>query len=152
MKPLFSFLYVNLLKPILFLFDAEFCHNLFTDVGEFLGKFSFTKSLTRLIYGYKGKDISKTVDGITYTTPILLSAGFDYNARLINILKDVGFGGEELGSVTFRPCEGNEKPRLSRAIKSKSMIVWKGLRNDGAEVISERIAQNRKEPQLCSWC
>jgi len=144
MRRFFAFLYKSILKPILFLFDPETDHNLFTSLGEFLGRFSLTRILVRAMYGYKGPDISRTVDGITYKTPVLLSAGFDYNGRLPTILGELGFGGEEIGSVTLRPCDGNEKPRLGRALKSKALIVWKGLRNDGVEVIINRLKQKQR--------
>lgn len=144
MKRIFAVLYKTFLKPILFLFDPEVDHNLFTSFGEILGSSKFARSIIRNIYGYRGKDISRTVDGIRYKTPILLSAGFDYNARLPTILPELGFGGEEIGSVTLRPCEGNKKPRLGRALKSKSLIVYKGLRNDGADTIIKRLQQKQE--------
>ncbi|WKZ24126.1 MAG: quinone-dependent dihydroorotate dehydrogenase [Candidatus Dojkabacteria bacterium] len=146
LRAIFRFLYKTLLKPILFLFDPETDHDLFTKIGEFFGKYSLSRKVVRAIYGYHGPDISKTVDGIHYRTPILLSAGFDYNGRLPAILPSLGFGGAEIGSVTLRPCEGNEKPRLGRALKSKSLIVWKGLRNDGVDTIISRI--NSKKQQI----
>ena len=141
-------MYKHILKPILFLFDPENVHDFFTWTGELLGKCSLTRFLTSLIYGYRssknGKNISKTVDGITYRTPILLSAGFDYNGRLTQILPCIGFGGEEVGSVTARPCEGNAKPRLTRLPQSKSIIVNKGLRNEGVDKIIKRL--NAQKP------
>lgn len=139
MRRLFAILYKILLKPLLFLVDPEVIHNVFVNIGEFCGNFAVTRAVFRSIYGYDGPNISRVIDGITYKTPVLLSAGFDYNGRLPGILQSLGFGGEEVGSVTLRKCEGNEKPRLKRAIKSKSLIVWKGLRNDGVDVIIERL-------------
>jgi len=130
-------MYKHVLKPILFLFDPENVHDFFTWTGELLGKCVITRWAVGLIYGYRGK--SKTVDGIAYRTPILLSAGFDYNGRLTQILPCIGFGGEEVGSVTARPCEGNPKPRLTRLPKSRSIIVNKGLRNEGVDAIIKRI-------------
>lgn len=94
------------------------------------------------MYGYHGKDISKTIDGIKYKTPVLLSAGFDYNGKLTGILASLGFGGEEIGSVTARACEGNRKPRLIRLKKSGSIIVRKGLRNDGVDTVIRRIKKS----------
>lgn len=137
-------MYKNVLKRFLFLFDPETDHNLFTSFGEQLGNITIAKKITNLIYGYHGPDISKVVDGITYKTPVILSAGFDYNGKLPTILSDIGFGGEEVGSVTFRPCEGNQKPRLGRALKSQSLIVYKGLRNDGVDQIIERLKRKEK--------
>lgn len=132
-------LYEHVLKPALFRFDPEAVHDFFTDAGEFLGGNGFGRAVTRAIYGYNGPDISKTVDGIRYRTPFLLSAGFDYNGRLTRILPQIGLGGEEVGSVTARPCAGNPKPRLTRLQRSKSILVNKGLKNDGTDAIIERL-------------
>lgn len=138
-----EFLYKTLLKPVAFALDPEFVHDRFTDLGELLGKTEAGRALVRTMYGYKGPDISKTVDGITYRTPIMLSAGFDYNGRLSQVLDCMGFGAEEVGSVTLHPCEGNEKPRLRRAIKSKSIVVYKGLRNEGVDAVIQRLASRK---------
>ncbi|MEN9913242.1 MAG: hypothetical protein RLY66_650 [Candidatus Parcubacteria bacterium] len=139
--------YKRILKPIVFRFDPETVHDFFTNVGALSGKYALTRTLVDIIYGYHGSDISKTVDGITYRTPFLLSAGFDYNAQLTGILGSIGLGGEEVGSVTARPCEGNPKPRLTRLPKSGSILVNKGLRNEGVEKVIERLkkVESRKK-------
>ncbi len=137
--------YKKFLKPILFHFDPEAVHDFFTSTGEFLGKNSIMCSLVGAIYNYRGSDISKIVDGIKYRTPILLSAGFDYNGRLSRILGSIGLGGEEIGSVTARACEGNPKPRLTRLPKSKSILVNKGLRNDGVDAIIKRLKKTPRQ-------
>jgi len=132
-------LYKTVIKPILFRFNPEFVHDLMTKLGLFLGKFLITRKLIDLIYGYHGKDISKTIDGIKYKTPFILSAGFDYNGHLFQILPCIGLGGEEIGSVTAKACEGNPKPRLTRLPNSRSIIVNKGLRNDVVDAIIKRL-------------
>lgn len=131
-------IYKSVLKPIFFRFDPEFVHDFMTMAGRFLGSNPVTRKLVDVVYGYHGPDISKTVDGIAYRTPFLLSAGFDYNAHLAGILPCIGLGGEEIGSITAKPCEGNPKPRLTRLPKSQSILVNKGLRNDGVDVIIKR--------------
>jgi len=137
--------YQKILKPIIFKPDPESVHNIFVALGEFLGGFWPLRKLTRLFWGYKGKDISKTVDGITYKTPFILAAGFDYNGKLVNIMPEISFGGEEVGSITARPCEGNKKPRITRLLKSQSYIINKGLRNDGVETIIKRLKAYKKQ-------
>ena len=143
-------LYTHLLKPILFKFDPEAVHDFFVSSGEFFGTNPVTRGLVGLVYGYHGRDISKIVDGITYRTPFLLSAGFDYNGRLSNILSHIGFGGEEVGSVTARACEGNAKPRLTRLLESKSILVNKGLRNEGVDAVIKRLQKRKSRRGLAS--
>lgn len=139
-----KFLYKTFLKPILFKFDPEFVHNQFTKFGQILGSSSIGRKMMEFFYDYKGKDITKEVDGIKYRTPVLLSAGFDYNGELSQILPFIGFGGEEVGTVTARSYDGNAKPRLTRLPKNKSIIVNKGLKNEGVDVIIERLRSRKK--------
>ena len=138
-------LYKYILKPILFKFNPETVHNIFLNFGIFLGNHYITRKLTWLIYGYKDKDISRIVDGVRYKTPIILSAGFDYNANLTRILPSLGFGGVEVGSVTARPCRGNPKPTLTRLPKSQGIIVNKGLKNEGVDAIIQRLKNTPRE-------
>lgn len=138
-------LYKKILKPILFKFDPEVVHDVFIDMGEMLGKSNLGRKFISSMYRYNGPDISKTVDGLTYRYPVVLAAGFDYNGRISTILDCMSFGGDEIGSVTARPCEGNPKPRLKRMIRSQSLVVYKGLKNEGADKIIDRL-QNLKTP------
>ena len=136
-------MYKHVLKPILFLFPPESVHNFFIFVGKVFGYCKITQFLTWLMYGYRGSDISKTVDGVKYKTPILLSAGFDYNGNLTQILPYTSFGGEEIGSISAKPYAGNKKPRLTRMPFSKSIIVNKGLKNEGVDVVLNRLKNKR---------
>lgn len=137
-------MYKKILKPIVFKFNPETIHKIFVLLGIFLGSNLFTRKLISLIYGYSGKDISKKVDGITYKTPIILSAGFDYNGNLTQILPSLGFGGVEVGSVTAKPCKGNQSPTLTRLPHSNAIIVNKGLKNDGVDVIIKKLKKKKR--------
>ncbi|MFZ3043775.1 MAG: hypothetical protein WA058_01560, partial [Minisyncoccia bacterium] len=141
-----DFLYKNTLKPILFKFHPDHMHDMFVVIGEAAGKFALTRKLFALIYGYRGPDISKTVDGMIYHTPVLLSAGFDSDGRLTQILPSLSFGGEEIGSTTAHPCEGNPRPRLTRLIRNKSLVVYKGLRNLGVDALIKRLRRTPRIP------
>ena len=132
-------IYRKALKPILFLFDAERVHDWFTAVGVFLGKYKFTRVVTRGFFAYKNPRLEQTVLGIKFANPIGLSAGFDKDAKLTDIMPEVGFGFEEVGSITGEPCEGNPKPRLWRLPQLKSLVVHYGLKNEGCEKIAARL-------------
>lgn len=137
-------LYRSILKPILFRFDPELVHDCFIALGEKLGNFRPAYILLNLIYGFRGRGAEIMVDGLCYRTPIILGAGFDYNARLVNILPALSFGGVEVGSITARPCRGNPKPRLTRLPKSQSILVNKGLCNDGVDAVIKRLKNKTK--------
>jgi dihydroorotate dehydrogenase len=142
-----KFLYQNALKPILFQFDPEVVHDTFVKIGSFIsGKPPLIK-LISIVYG-PPKRSPVIVDGVTYQGPLLLSAGFDYNAYLSDILYYIGLAGEEVGSVTARPCPGNPRPRLKRLIKSRSIQVYKGLRNDGVDEVIKRIKTKKIPPEF----
>ncbi|MFA6278918.1 MAG: hypothetical protein WCS97_02500 [Candidatus Paceibacterota bacterium] len=134
-----SLLYQRVLKPILFQFSPDVVHDFFITIGETAGRFALSRWFLGLFYNYRGADISKTVDGITYRTPILLSAGFDPDGQLTQILPSLSFGGEEVGSVTAHACEGNPRPHFIRLVRNKSIVVYKGLRNHGVDVLIRKL-------------
>jgi dihydroorotate dehydrogenase len=144
------FFYKKILKPLLFLMDPELVHNLFVWFGELCGKTKLGRGFVAMLYKYQGPSVARTVDGIRYEIPISLAAGFDYNGRLAGVLDTVSFGGDEIGSVTAKPTTGNPKPRLRRMIKSKSLVVYKGLKNEGVEAIIKRLKKTRK-PKNFVW-
>jgi len=131
------------LKPIFFRSDPEKVHDRMTSVGSFLSKYNLTKKLTSLIFGYSHLSLNQNILGINFKNPIGLSAGFDKNAILTDILPSVGFGFIEVGSITGEYCEGNPKPRLWRLKKSKSLVVYYGLKNDGCESIAKRLTNKK---------
>ncbi len=141
-----NILYRRALKPILFAMDPDTVHTLFIALGETAGRFAPTRALFRFLYDYHGPDISKTVDGITYRTPVILSAGFDADGRLTRILPSLAFGGEEIGSTTAHVCEGNPLPRMTRLIRNSSLVVYKGLRNRGVDALIARLRRTPRVP------
>jgi dihydroorotate dehydrogenase len=140
MAKIIGFLYRNILKPILFRFDAEKVHDAFTAIGAFLGRYRITRWKTRWLFAYKNPRLEQTVLGIRFANPMGLAAGFDKDAKLTDIMPCVGFGFEEVGSITGGPCEGNPKPRLWRLPKLKSLVVHYGLKNEGCEDVASRLA------------
>lgn len=129
------FLYQNIFKPIAFSLDAEFVHNRITNLGEFLENCGPLVSLL----SYQNNKLKKRVLGIDFDNPIGLSAGFDYNGHMAKVLKYVGFGFNTVGTITARPHQGNSYPRLGRLPKSKSLLVNKGFKNDGAQAVAARL-------------
>ena len=75
--------------------------------------------------------------------PIGLAAGFDKNGELLEYLPALGFGHAEIGTVTPKPQGGNEKPRLFRLPKEKSLFNRMGFNNLGAGIVSERLKKVR---------
>lgn len=127
-------------RPAIFLMEPESAHYSLKRVGVFLGSNPITKAITAFFYDYEHKSLNTTVDGVSYRNPIGLSAGFDKDGELTNIYPSIGFGLAELGSFTGEVCPGNPGRRLFRMVKSRAIVVWYGLNNQGAEKISSRLA------------
>ena len=116
--------------------DAEFIHNSMSYMGEFLENYP---SLVEGFFAYKNPKLKKTVLGIKFDNPIGLAAGFDYDGHMARVLKHVGFGFNTVGTVTYPAYKGNKKPRLARLPKSKSLLVNKGFKSEGAVAIAKRL-------------
>jgi dihydroorotate dehydrogenase len=136
---IFRFIYKGFLKRIFFLIDPEKIHDFMIIVGSYLGRFFVTRKITSFLFNFSNRCLEQRILGITFKNPIGLAAGFDKNAKLLEILPDVGFGFAEIGSITGEPYEGNKKPRLFRLQKTRSLIVNYGLKNDGCEVIAKKL-------------
>lgn len=134
-----NFVYQTILKPIFFLLDAEFVHDLTTTIGLFLGKYKATRYFTKLLLNPSLPTTKKQIDGIYFPGFIGLPAGFDYNANLTQILPAVGFGFVTVGTVTLEPYAGNPKPRLGRLPKSGALLVNKGLKTIGARAVVDKL-------------
>lgn len=77
--------------------------------------------------------------GRTFPAPFGLAAGFDKNAEGVRGLLALGFGWVEVGTVTPRPQEGNERPRLWRHVERRAVRNRMGFNNDGAARVAERL-------------
>ncbi|WP_339386127.1 quinone-dependent dihydroorotate dehydrogenase [Vibrio caribbeanicus] len=126
-------------RPLIFLMDPEDAHYMFKRVGVLLGSTALTQKLVALFFDYNHSALKIEVDGVQYRNPVGLSAGFDKDGELTKIYPSIGFGLAELGSFTGEVCPGNPGKRLFRMVKSKSILVWYGLNNQGAEKISSRL-------------
>ncbi len=133
--------YKRVLKQFFFSQDPEDVHEKMTALGMLLGSSAITQAFTRMMFSYHHPSLRQTVNGISFSNPIGLAAGFDKNAALPDILPSVGFGFAEVGSVTGEPCEGNPRPRLWRLPKSAGLVVYYGLKNDGCELVAQRMKQ-----------
>ncbi|HUZ58031.1 MAG TPA: quinone-dependent dihydroorotate dehydrogenase [Hanamia sp.] len=129
----------QLLRKILFWFDAEDVHYFSMNMLSFFCRFSFIKNYLKKKFTPKNPNLSKEVFGITFSNPVGLAAGFDKNAKYLNELEALGFGYVEIGTVTPLPQDGNPKPRLFRLPKDKALINRMGFNNEGAKAAAEMV-------------
>lgn len=138
-----GFLYTTILKPVFFAFDPESVHNLMVRFGTQLGRVRLTRWLLKSLWAYEHPSLVTQLNGVTFPNPIGLSAGFDYNGELTDVLPALGFGFHTIGTITLHPYAGNPRPRLVRLPRSQALLVNKGLKNRGARAI---IANLKKRP------
>ena len=124
----------QLIRSLLFKFDAEFSHDLTLkalSLSNKMGLLSFLKAphSSRL----------RTVMGIPFQNPVGLAAGLDKNASHIDALGKLGFGFIEVGTITPRPQPGNPRPRLFRLPEVQGIINRFGFNNIGVDAAVENI-------------
>lgn len=83
-----------------------------------------------------------SIAGMTLANPLGLAAGYDKNAVALSALSKTGFGFLEVGAATPLPQPGNPKPRLFRLTQDQAAINRFGFNNEGADVISRRLAHS----------
>ena len=77
--------------------------------------------------------------GLSFKNPLGVAAGFDKNGIVVNQLGALGFGFVEVGTITFEPQKGNERPRLFRLPDDKALINRLGFNNEGAKKVVARL-------------
>ncbi len=134
-----NWIYKHIAKRIFFLFDPTLVHNFVTIIAQFLGKSESIVKFTGNLFAKKSPKLKQKVAGIDFENPIGLAAGFDYEAKCVSLLPSVGFGFNTVGTITNLAYGGNPKPMLGRLPKSKSLMVNKGFKNNGALWTSEKL-------------
>jgi dihydroorotate dehydrogenase len=82
--------------------------------------------------------------GLNLPNKVGLAAGFDKDARYLEVWKALGFGHAEIGTITPLPQPGNEKPRLFRLPKDRAIINRMGFNNLG---LDQAIIQLKNRPK-----
>ena len=126
-------LYTSLVRPILFRFEPETAHRFTLAALRVPG-------LARLFVPRQppaGDKIS--LMGLTFRNRLGIAAGVDKNADAPLAWKDLGFGFAELGTVTFHPQPGNQKPRVFRYPHQQSLVNRLGFPNIGAKAFASRL-------------
>lgn len=131
-------MYKILVRPLLFLLDAEKAHYFTFSLIRFLSKIGFS-SIFRNLYVINDKRLEREVFGLKFKNPVGLAAGFDKDARLFNEFSDFGFGFVEIGTLTPKPQAGNPKPRLFRLKADQAIINRMGFNNSGVFDAVERL-------------
>lgn len=125
-------------RSVLFLMSAEKAHHVTLTLLNIVIKTPIIGHLFKAMWrnsDAQGVDFA----GLHFPNRIGLAAGFDKNAKYLEVMKALGFGHVEIGTVTPKAQPGNDKPRLFRLVKDEAIINRMGFNNDGVEVIAERL-------------
>ena len=138
-----AWIYRNLLRPVLFLRDAETSHEQTLNLLAILSRRRTTIAAVSRVLGTANLHLPTTVFGIDFPNPVGLAAGLDKNAVALPIWPSFGFGFVEIGTVTAEPQSGNPRPRIFRLRRDEALLNCLGFPNEGAEKIAARLADFR---------
>ena len=128
---LLAWFWRRLVRPVLFLVDAETTHDwsrLF-----FSGLVRIPGVARGMISFFHVDDARLRVRrfGLEFPNPIGLAAGLDKNAEWFGALSTLGFGFLELGTFTAQAQPGNPKSRIFRLPADRALINRMGFPNQG---------------------
>lgn len=145
-------LYKKIIKPILFLFDAEAVHDFTSSLLSVANKSRTINNLIFKCLNYSTPRLKQKKYGLYFRTPVGLAAGIDKKAAAPLLWSAFDFGWAELGSFTYEAHDGNARPRLWRMIPEQGIIVYSGLPNKGAAYIAHKLAiEKNRYPKRGLW-
>jgi dihydroorotate dehydrogenase len=132
----------RLIRPILFLRDAERAHDM---ALRAMARLSRARGCARAVHGVLARPGRADVRamGLTFPHRVGLAAGLDKNGVAPLAWWAVGFGFVELGTVTPKPQAGNDRPRMFRLVRERALVNRMGFNNDGAAAVAGRLAAQR---------
>ncbi|MDP2189742.1 MAG: quinone-dependent dihydroorotate dehydrogenase [Sphingobacteriaceae bacterium] len=132
----------KLIRSILFMLPPERAHYVTMHLLQFFCRFLLTAWIFKLLYR-RVKDPVE-VAGIRFPNRVGLAAGFDKDARFMDVFKALGFGHMEIGTVTPLPQPGNDQPRLFRLPVDQALINRLGFNNKGVDYAVEKLKNRPK--------
>lgn len=130
-------MFYPIIKKALFQLDPEQAH-------EFTFRQLQRISSTPLNFLIRQSLPTKPIDcmGLSFKNPVGLAAGLDKDGDCINALGMMGFGFIEVGTVTPKAQDGNEKPRLFRLTEAQGLINRMGFNNKGVDNLINNIKKS----------
>lgn len=136
-------MFFSLSQKLMFQLDPERAHEM---------AISFLKhsANTPLACGYAQNLANKPVNvmGIDFKNPIGLAAGLDKNGECVDAFDKMGFGFVEVGTVTPRAQDGNEKPRIFRLKEQQAIINRMGFNNHGVDYLVNNVSNRQSNGVL----
>ena len=137
-------MYKILLKPLFFSLSPESAHHLVLHLLKFFFRIPFVFYVVKKCYTIKDERLKRSLFGLTFENPVGLAAGFDKDAKHVDELSAFGFGFIEIGTVTPKSQNGNDKPRMFRLVEDEAVINRMGFNNEGAEAAADRLKNKKR--------
>ncbi len=134
----------QLIKPLLFSFQAEKAHHITTTLFKIVSKTPIVSSILKQSFRLDDESLKRELWGLTFKNPVGLAAGFDKDGKYIKEMAQLGFGFIEVGTVTPVGQAGNPKPRLFRLISDKGIINRMGFNNGGVDELVNNLKKLNK--------
>ena len=131
-------LYGFMARPALFLTSPETAHR----IAVWFFKRPWLWRLLRRRLSLEDERLHVRLGPLNLNNPVGLAAGFDKNCEMSKGLLQLGFGYLTLGTITFKPREGNLKPRIWRC-PGKSLVNSMGLPNVGVQQIITNLTKGK---------
>jgi dihydroorotate dehydrogenase len=130
-----------ILRNLLFNFPAEEVHYFSMNNLHRICATSLGRNILQSQFSVTDKSLEKEVFGLRFSNPVGLGAGFDKNASYLKELACLGFGFVEIGTVTPKAQDGNDKPRVFRLPRDKGLINRMGFNNQGVQQAKQRLIE-----------
>ena len=130
--------YKQIIRPLLFNLPPETAHEFGIEALKTGLNPKFAQNLASKRFSQENFGAIERF-GLNFKNPLGIAAGFDKNGKVVNQLAALGFGFVEVGTITFKPQKGNEKPRLFRLPEDKALINRLGFNNEGTANVVERL-------------
>jgi dihydroorotate dehydrogenase len=144
----FAWFWRRLVRPVLFLADAETTHDWSRRGFTILVKVPGVAWMMSALFRVTDSRLRIRRFGLEFPNPVGLAAGLDKNGDWFGALHSLGFGFLELGTFTAHGQPGNPKPRIFRLPADQALINRMGFPNHGAGAAAQRLAQIRERPIL----
>ena len=141
-------LYRHLVRPLLFLLDAETAHQVAMFFLRIVHSARPLRLLLRRLGGPSQPSLAVHALGRELASPLGMAAGFDKAGECYNALGALGFSFVEVGTVTALAQPGNPRPRLFRLPQDSALINRMGFNNPGAAAVARSLRSQPPESLL----
>ncbi|HET6213866.1 MAG TPA: quinone-dependent dihydroorotate dehydrogenase [Micromonosporaceae bacterium] len=131
-------LFERALRPALFRWEAEAAHD---RTLRWLAAAARRPGLLATLAGRYATAAPVRVFGVDFPNPVGLAAGMDKDGLALAAWPALGFGFVEVGTVTWHPQPGNERPRLHRLVQDHAIVNRMGFNNRGARDLAARLTR-----------